>query len=76
MDWEARHVEAHRRMMDYYGDPACELGGPAAGARMGMGPGQGSGMGPGAMTPEQYRGIMEMQMQLMREQLASQPAAK
>lgn len=92
-DWEARHMEAHRHMMAYGGDMACDIDGHATGAR--MGPGMGRGVGPSAMTPEQRREwmaarikamppevirkhleVMEMQMQLMREQLASQPTGK
>lgn len=109
MDWETRHMEAHRHMMPYHYDYAYGMDGrgmsPGSGPGMGAGPGSGPGTGPGAgrgtgpgmgaMSMEQRRAamaahlkvmppevvkrrmeIMEMEMQMMREHMASQPAKK
>jgi hypothetical protein len=85
-DWDAQHAQAHQRMMAQSGNAMCPWEGPGIGmgvSGMGMGaitPEQQRAMIAAhikAMPPEllkQRMAIMEMHLQMMREQLASQPA--
>lgn len=79
-DWEARHMEAHRGMMGYYSGGACPMDGPAVGMRA-MTPEQRRAwmteymrrMPPEVM--KQRMEVMEMQLQMMRDYMATQPGA-
>jgi hypothetical protein len=79
-DWEARHAEMHRGMMGNYSDFSCPMDGPGRGMRGMPMEERRAWMTEHMkrMPPEvlkQRMEIMEMQLQVMRDYMATQPGA-